>query len=116
MRGATGHHAGLAAEEIVRRHYEDRGLTLAHHRWRCKAGEIDLVLREGARVIFVEVKLAATHDRAAEKLGPRQIGRLFAAAEVFVGDEPAGAMTDIRFDVALVDARGRVQIRENAFS
>lgn len=116
MSGALGHHAGAAAEDIVCRHYEARGLTLAHRRWRCKAGEIDLVLRDGEAVVFVEVKLAATHARAAEKLGPRQIARLFDAVEVFLGGEPAGALTEIRFDVALVDSGGRVEIRENAFS
>lgn len=116
MSGALGNHAGAAAEDVVCRHYEARGLTLAHRRWRCKTGEIDLVLRDGEVVVFVEVKLAATHAKAAEKLGPQQIARLFNAVEVFLGGEPAGALSEIRFDVALVDAGGAVEIRENAFS
>ena len=115
MSGAVGHYAGEAAEEIVRRHYEALGLDVAHRRWRGKGGEIDLILRDGEAVVFVEVKLARTHDRAAAKLAPRQIARLFDAAEEFLGGEPAGSLTEMRFDVALVDARGEVEIRKDAF-
>ncbi|PZX18396.1 putative endonuclease [Palleronia aestuarii] len=115
MSGAIGHHAGAAAEEIVERHYEALGFALAHRRWRGKGGEIDLILRDGDTVVFVEVKLARSHAKAAEKVQGPQIARLFDAAEEFLGGELAGTLTEARFDVALVDARGVVEIRENAF-
>jgi putative endonuclease len=84
-------------------------------RWRGAAGEIDLVVREGARVVFVEVKAARSFDSAAQRLGRRQMDRLCAAAEEFVGQEPAGLLTEMRFDLALVDGSGRVRVIENAF-
>ena len=60
--------SGLAAEEIVVRHY---GLPVAAARWRGPGGEIDLILRDGATVIFV------THDLdEAIYLGDRVIGLL----------------------------------------
>jgi putative endonuclease len=113
-RGTLAWHAGLAAEDSVARHYVSRGMVLAARRWRGRSGEIDLILREGARVVFVEVKQSATHDQAANHITPRQIGRIVSAAEEFLAREPAGLATDMRLDVALVDGAGRLQIVENA--
>mgnify|MGYP004712328407 CR=1 FL=1 len=103
---ATNYHAGLAAEEIVVRHY---GLPVAARRWRGPVGEIDLILRDGARVIFVEVKAGRNAARA---LGPAQIARIRASALAFLGGEPLGQRTECRFDVALV-TDGRVEVIAN---
>ena len=116
LRGQTNYHAGLAAEDSVVRDYTRRGHSELARRWRGRGGEIDLIFREGARIVFVEVKKARSFAEAAERIGPRQIERLFAAATEFLGGQPDGLLTDIRFDVALVDASGAVEIRENAFA
>ena len=114
MGGSVSYHAGLAAEEIVAADYARRGLRLERRRWRGKRGEIDLILREDDRVIFVEVKKSRDFARAAESLSYRQMQRILGAAEEFVAGEPKGLLTEMRFDVALVDAVGRVEILENA--
>jgi putative endonuclease len=98
----------------VARHYSAAGATVAARRWRGTAGEIDLIVREGARVVFVEVKCSDTTAGAAQMLLPRQIARLFAAAQEFVAAEPAGQDTEMRFDVALVDAAGHIDVIRNA--
>ena len=113
--GTTSYHAGLAAEEIVARDYLRRGRTLAKRRWRGRSGEIDLILREGDCVVFVEVKKSRSMARAAQRLTRRQMDRLCGAATEFVAGEPRGQLTDMRFDLAMVDAQGRVEILENAF-
>ena len=113
--GAMAHWGGLAAESQVERHFLDRGLSLAARRWRGQSGEIDLVFRDGADIVFVEVKRGPTHDRAIERLSRKQLARLFAAGEEFLGQEPAGSLTPPRFDVALVDGAGRISVIENAF-
>ncbi|GAA6182407.1 YraN family protein [Shimia sp. NS0008-38b] len=112
--GRASYLAGQSAEDCVLRHYEARGLTLAKSRWRGKAGEIDLILREGAVLVFVEVKKSKSFDRAAVRLQPKQIQRLMQAAEEFSGGEPQGLLTEMRFDVALVNGQGQVHILENA--
>ncbi len=116
--GRAGYHAGLAAEAAVERHYLARGLTVAARRWRAPrgsgGGEIDLVLRDGAALVFVEVKRSATHARAAHALRPAQAARLMASAEAFAGTQPAGLLTEMRIDLALVDGAGRVEVVENA--
>ncbi|MDN5786936.1 YraN family protein [Pseudorhodobacter sp.] len=115
MSGLVSYRAGLAAEEAVARHYSDGGRVLAESRWRGSSGEIDLIMREGASVVFVEVKKAATHAEAAIRLTSRQMARIYASASEFLSGEPAGQNTDARFDVALVDACGRIEVLENAF-
>lgn len=116
MTAAAGYHAGLAAEEIVAAEYTRRGHSLAARRWRGAAGEIDLIMRNGDTVIFIEVKKSRTIARAATRLGRRQMDRICAAASEFLASEPRGQLTDVRFDLALVDGQGATQIIENAFA
>lgn len=114
--GQVGYHAGRVAEDIVASDYARRGRVEAARRWRGSAGEIDLVVQDGDGFVFVEVKKSRSFERAASRLSRRQMNRICGAATEFVAKQPAGLMTDMRFDVALVDDRGRVQIVENAFA
>ena len=114
-RGQTAYHSGAAAELSVSRKYQDLGYHIAHNRWRGKAGEIDLIFRKGDTVIFVEVKKSRDFDRAACRVGAPQIRRIVNSACEFLAGEASGQLTDSRFDVALVDQAGGIQIIENAF-
>lgn len=116
MSGTVSFHSGLAAEDSVARHYARQGCTIAARRWRGQSGEIDLVAEDGAGVIFIEVKKARSFARAAERITPRQMGRIMEAAGEYLAGAPAGLSTDSRFDVALVDGQGHVEILENAFA
>ncbi|MEM5543819.1 YraN family protein [Sulfitobacter sp. AS92] len=109
------YHAGIAAENRIAQDYERRGFAIARRRWRGRAGEIDLILRDGAALIFVEVKQSRSFARAAESLSSRQMQRIYRSAEEFLAGEPAGSLTEVRFDVALVDGQGATEIIENAF-
>ncbi|PRY25553.1 putative endonuclease [Aliiruegeria haliotis] len=112
--GSVRYHSGLKAEDIVGRHYEANGWRIADRRWRGSGGELDLVVQEGERLVFVEVKKARDFARAAERVSRRQMQRIYATASEYLGNLPDGQMTDVRFDVALVDGVGRVQVVENA--
>lgn len=113
-RGLTAWHAGRAAEDQVAEHYRQSGRSIAASRWRGQGGEIDLVAREGEVLIFIEVKRAETFAMAAERLSRRQMDRICSAASEYVAGEPGGQNTEMRFDVALVDGFGRIDIVENA--
>jgi len=116
MSGAVSYHAGLSAEHQVAAHYLNKGCKIAAHRWRGRhGGEIDLIARDGDIVIFVEVKRAQTHAAAVERLGARQMQRICLSAEEFVAITPGCADLDMRFDVALVDGTGRIEVLENAY-
>ncbi len=115
MSGALAYHSGFAAEEQVAAHYAGTGRAIAARRWRGTGGEIDLVARDGAAVIFIEVKKSRSHAEAAQQLTGRQIGRIYASASEYIAREPAGQDTEVRFDLALVDEIGRIDIIQNAF-
>ena len=113
-RGRTSYHAGIAAEQSVERVYQSLGYELAQSRWRSAGGEIDLIFRNEGEVIFVEVKKARSFAAAALRITRAQTKRIFAAASMFLSDEPAGQSTGMRFDVALVNEKGEIEILENA--
>ena len=114
-RGRMAHHAGLAAEMRIAQDYERRGYAVARQRWRGSGGEIDLILRDGTGLIFVEVKQSRSLSQAAESLSPGQMQRICLSAQEYLGTQPDGSLTEVRFDVALVDGQGQTQIIENAF-
>ncbi len=116
MAGRVGYHAGLESERSVARHYLRAGYSFAAHRFRGQGGEIDLIMRKADLVVFIEVKHSQTHARAAERLARHQMDRISASAADFLTGEPFGQDTPSRFDVALVDGQGRIEVLENAFS
>lgn len=115
VQGATSYHAGLAAEVIVETDYARRGLPVLARRWRGQGGEIDLIAQDGDGFVFIEVKKARDHTRAAERVSPRQAQRIMESAAEFCEGQPRGSLSDMRFDLALVDGTGRVKVIENAF-
>jgi len=114
-RGQTSYHAGLAAEDIVAQQYSRSGRPVLAKRWRGSAGEIDLVAQDGDGVIFIEVKKSRSHAQAVTRLTRRQMDRIYGAGSEFLATQPRGQLTDVRFDLALVDEMGRVDVIENAF-
>jgi len=84
------HGLGGAGERHARRYLEARGYRFLAANWRCPAGEIDLVMRDGGEVVVVEVKLRRGEGagRAEEAVGAAKRRRLLAAAEWFVAAHP----------------------------
>lgn len=115
QRGARNYAAGRMAEDAVAGHYARLGANILEHRWRGQGGEIDLIAETGGDIIFIEVKSARSHDAAAWRLDRRQMDRICMAALEYCGRFDTGMMTPMRFDVALVDSMGRINVIENAF-
>lgn len=115
MSGVTSYQAGLVAEDQVSAEYRRRGHKTCQRRWRGRGGEIDLIIEDGPGLVFVEVKCARDFARAAERVSRRQMQRIFTTAGEYLARMPNGLDTDARFDVALVDGTGRIEIMENAF-
>ncbi|MEX0285842.1 MAG: YraN family protein [Paracoccaceae bacterium] len=114
-RSHRNHLAGVAAEGCIARNYQRRGFTVARERWRSASGEIDLIMQNGDALVFVEVKKSRTHAAAAARVSQRQMARLYDAGARYLSETGASMDTEIRFDVALVDSQGQVEILENAF-
>lgn len=115
LRSQTAYYAGKTAEEAVAQTYERTGRPVLAKRWRGSAGEIDLIAQDGDGVIFIEVKKSRSHAQAATRLTRRQMDRIYGAGSEFLATQPKGQLTDVRFDLALVDDAGRVDVIENAF-
>ncbi len=115
-RGKRAYNSGLAAEDRAVALYAAAGLRLLESRWRGKSGEIDLILADGEEIVFAEVKQARTHDAAIASLRPAQMRRIHAAGSEYLAHCPKGQLTDVRFDLAVVDGAGRCNIMEGMFS
>ena len=116
MTGAIAHFGGAAAEDCTARFYERSGHSILARRWRGSQGEIDIIARHGASLVFIEVKKSRDFTRAAARISRRQIMRILGSASEFLSGQPLGQGTELRFDVALVDAHGQMEIIENAFT
>jgi putative endonuclease len=94
--------AGGAAEAAAAQFLARKGLTLICSNYRCRLGEIDLVLRDGPSIVFVEVRLRTnpSFGGAAESIGPRKRARIIAAARHYLAGKPE---LPCRFDVVLLD-------------
>lgn len=115
-RGARAQHWGLAAEDCAARRYAELGGVVLARRARTAGGELDLVIRLGRALVFVEVKARAALERALEAFGPRQQTRVAQAAACWMAEQGLFDQRDARIDLAAVDRSGRVHILENALA
>lgn len=98
---------GISAESRAAAFLIAKGFRILARRWRSPLGEIDIVARRRALLIFVEVKARASLDDAAESVTERQKRRIAGAAEAWLALRPDDSVQDIRFDAMLV-APGRM--------
>jgi putative endonuclease len=98
---------GVSAENRAALFLAAKGYRTLAKRWKTPVGEIDLVVKRGSLVAFVEVKARANFADAAESVLPRQKKRIIAAAEAWLAAHPEHAGYDMRFDAVLV-APGRM--------
>ncbi|PZW48688.1 putative endonuclease [Humitalea rosea] len=106
---------GRAAESRAEAALAAEGFFALARRVRTPAGEIDLIVARDGLLVFVEVKARATLSEAAFSLGARQQGRLLAAGEWWLGQNPGQGVAGVRFDVLLVDGAGRMRRIADAF-
>jgi putative endonuclease len=91
---------GEFGERLAERHLTEQGLVVLARNWRCAAGEIDLVLRDGRDVVFCEVKTrrGALFGAPAEAVRPAKVQRLRHLAMLWL-QETAVRAREVRFDV-----------------
>lgn len=91
---------GRHGEDLAARHLVGAGFTILARNWRCEAGEIDIVARDGATLVIAEVKTRTTtaFGSPAEAVTPRKADKLRELALTWLREHPdSGA--GIRFDV-----------------
>ncbi len=92
---------GAAAEAAALRHLEAAGLVLLARNARFKVGELDLVMREGETVVFVEVRLRrnAHFGDGFDSVDRRKRQRMVRAALAWLAARPSLAARPCRLDV-----------------
>jgi putative endonuclease len=93
---------GISAESLAAAWLIGKGYRILARRFRCAAGEIDIVAARRHTVVFVEVKARASFDDAAESVTERQKQRIAAAAEIWLANNPKVKFQDLRFDAILI--------------
>ncbi len=95
---------GKAAEERACRHLTARGLRLVERNFRCRRGEIDLIMRDGQELVFVEVRYRkdSRFGSAAESVDRRKQQRIVAAATLYL--QRSSGIPPCRFDVLAISA------------
>jgi putative endonuclease len=111
---------GAAGEAAVAAWYEAAGFTVVDRNWRVREGEIDVIARRGAVLVFCEVKTRRSDafGTPAEAVTVRKQARLRKLALQWLDAHGARA-EQLRFDVASVRPDGRgswvVDVLEAAF-
>jgi putative endonuclease len=98
---------GTEAEKRVRLYYLLRGYRMLAANVRAGGNELDVVVRRGRRLVFVEVKSRSgeSFGDPLEAVGPEKARRLRRAAEGFLARNPELLELEIAFEVVAV--RGR---------
>jgi putative endonuclease len=106
---------GRWGEDLAAAWYERRGYVVVARNWRCRSGEIDLILRRGRLVVVCEVKARRTDafgPAAAAVVATKQQRLRRLAAEWLAASGVRGV--DVRFDVVAITG-DRLDVVTDAF-
>ena len=94
---------GAYGESVAARHLVEQGLVLLERNWRCEAGEIDLVLRDGDVLVVCEVKTRSSVDYGTphEAISDAKLDRLRRLAMCWQAERGL-AVPDVRIDLVAV--------------
>lgn len=106
---------GDFGERVAVAYLTQRGFTLLAQQWRCATGEIDLVMRDGDELVFIEVRARrGAAGLAAESVGRGKRARLVALAYTYVQSEGLPESTPWRIDVVALTLDTSGQLHEVA--
>ncbi|MGO4594113.1 YraN family protein [Leifsonia sp. 2TAF2] len=97
---------GRRGEHVAADWLQERGYTLVDRNWRCPVGELDLILRQGTTMVFVEVKTRSSlaFGHPFEAITPEKAARLRRLAAAWCREREPGSV-GVRIDaVAVTDA------------
>lgn len=116
--GLKAYKEGHGAEKIALLYLLLKGYLPVRMNWKAGvclgASEIDLIVKKGKNLVFVEVKKRPTFDACAESLTPRVQQRILRAAELFLSDNPSFETSTLRFDSVWI-AGGKIKHIQDVF-
>ncbi|MGB8650923.1 MAG: YraN family protein [Mycobacteriales bacterium] len=98
---------GRWGEDLAAAHLQAAGYDVLARNWRCREGELDIVARDGAALVFVEVKTRSGlgYGEPAEAVGPVKARRIRGLALRWLAECRPPGSHDLRFDVVSVVRR-----------
>lgn len=105
----SGRPTGPEAELAARRFLEAQDFRLVAANYRSRHGEVDLVVRKGALLVFVEVRLRSSGNfgGAAASVTSRKQQKIIATAGAFLHHHPEFTHCNCRFDVIALHGRSQ---------
>ena len=95
---------GRNAERVAVAYLRMKGYRILARRFRCPAGEIDIVTKRGGTIIFIEVKARKNTELALEAVTPNQKKRILNAARAWLAQRQLDQNTQCRFDMIALSA------------
>ena len=109
---------GAQAEQLAAQYLQRQGLKLLQRNYRCRYGEIDLILQDGATLVFAEVRLRSRGDfgGAAASIDAAKQAKLVRTAQHYLAT--LARTPPCRFDALLLQATDGSSIEwiRNAFT
>ncbi|WP_208029492.1 YraN family protein [Rhabdothermincola sediminis] len=107
---------GARGEAMAAAWYERNGYTVLARNWRCRDGELDLIVHRGRTIVFCEVKSrsSSAFGVPVEAVTYEKRRRIRHLAARWLEEEAPFRPREIRFDVASILA-GRLEVLEGAF-
>lgn len=111
---------GQAAEQLALCYLEQQGLRLIKQNFHSHQGEIDIIMRQGESLVFVEVRQRSRHDygSALESITPKKQHRIIQTAHYYLQRNPQQKNDPCRFDVVVIEplsGEEKIQWIKNAF-
>lgn len=94
---------GTIGEDLAADFVINLGWSVLHRNWRCRYGELDLIVLAGETLVIVEVKTRATsmYDDPAEAVTPSKVARMRRLAGIWLSEQDTWYPV-VRFDIISV--------------
>ena len=106
---------GREAEDTAFEYLRKQGLSKIERNYRCRFGEIDLIMRDDETVVFVEVRMRSSSrfGGALESIDARKKQKLLTTARHYMAAR--GGIPDCRFDAVLLNGDSQIEWIRDAF-
>ena len=114
------HELGRKGEDLAAAYLTGQGLVVLDRNWRCRDGELDLILTDGSIVVVCEVKTRAGTDfgRPAEAVDDRKTRRIRRLTNTWLATFRV-PWCELRFDIVAITwppgGQPRIQHLRDAF-
>ena len=106
---------GLRFEDRARSYLHTQGLQFVESNYRCRYGEIDLIMRDADALCFIEVRFRKSLDYggASASITPAKQRRIVKSALFYLGGRPRALQQALRFDALLIQQQNNGKFEFN---